>query len=379
MRLLGRLSLSALAAAWMALVLPAGCRTAAAPRAGVLQTSPILFGPWIRATSHAPVVVSWYASTAQPGKVEYERADSRKSALASAEDPAVTQEHHVRLAGLKAGTAYRYRIEIGGWRSSWYTFYTAPAPGKPFRFVVYGDTRSQPRVHAQVIQRILHFRPELVVHTGDLVADGRDEAVWSDFWRVVEPLTSGISFLPALGNHERNARWYYTFFGPARDYSFDYGNVHFSVLDTNRPPSEYEAQEQWLKEDLTRSSRQAWHVLICHHTPVTCIAEDRRRVAAERLLARLEPILKNGHVQVVFSGHDHNYQRHEVHGITYVVTGGGGAPLYDVRPDTPYVKVAKKAYNECEIQLSGHMMHVRAVEPDGTLIDEFTLRDFSAH
>lgn len=368
-----------LAAAGTLLLAAAGCWAGWLRPSQAPQPLPILYGPWVQAASHSPAVVSWYSRTPAPGTVVYEPVQAQAPRAASAEDAQAVQAHRVRLAGLKAGTAYRYRIEIGSWKSAWYTFQTAPAPGEPFRFVVYGDTRSQPEAHAAVVKRILKFHPQLVVHTGDLVADGRSEEAWADFWRVIDPLASTMSFFPALGNHERNAQWYFTFFGPLRDYSFDYGSVHFTVLDTNRPPSEYASQDRWLKEDLARSSRIPWHVVICHHTPVTCIAEERRRVAAERLLARLEPILKAGRVQAVFSGHDHNYQRHEVNGITYVVTGGGGAPLYDVRPDTPFVKAAKKAYNECEIVLSGDEMQVRAVEPDGTLIDAFTLREHPVH
>jgi len=373
MRIRGKGALPVIACAYILCGALAACVAGGSPRRGEQQPDPSVYGPWVQATSHTPAVISWYSSTEAPGKVEYELAGGKNTPTISVNDAASSSIHHVSINGLKPGTAYRYRIETGGWRSPWYTFRTAPEAGRNFRFVAYGDTRSQPDVHARVVKRILQFHPELVVQTGDLVADGRDADAWGDFWRVVAPMVSSASFMPALGNHERNAAWYFRFFGPARDYSFDYGSVHFSVLDTNRPPSEYAAQDQWLKEDLARSRKAAWHVLICHHTPVTCVADDRRRIAADRLRARLEPLLKEGHVQVVFSGHDHNYQRHEVNGITYVVTGGGGAPLYDLRPDTPYVKVARKAYNECEVLVSGDTMRVRAVDPDGAQIDAFTL------
>ena len=91
-----------------------------------------------------------------------------------------------------------------------------------------------------------------------------------------------------------------------------------------------------------------------------------RRIAAEQLRRRLEPIFTAGKVQVVLCGHDHNYQHHFANGIHYIVSGGGGAPLYDVRPDTPFVVTARKVYHYCEIVADGDTMKVRAVEPDGT-------------
>ena len=101
--------------------------------------------------------------------------------------------------------------------------------------------------------------------------------------------------------------------------------------------------------------------------------EGRRR-DAERLRARLEPVFKAGNVQLVVNGHDHNYQHHYANGIHYVVSGGGGAPLYDVNPDTPYVKKAKKTHHHCEITVNGPEITIRAVEPNGTVIEEFEIK-----
>ena len=88
---------------------------------------------------------------------------------------------------------------------------------------------------------------------------------------------------------------------------------------------------------------------------------------------RLEPILAEGRVQLVINGHDQDYQHHVANGIHYVVTGGGGAPLYSVTPDTPYVKTAKMAHHHCELTVNGSTIEIRAVEPDGNVIEEFTI------
>jgi len=81
--------------------------------------------------------------------------------------------------------------------------------------------------------------------------------------------------------------------------------------------------------------------LALHHTPFTAI--KARQTAAQGVAARLMPLLKKYNVQAVFSGHDHNFQHHRSEGIEFIVTGGGGAPLYDLdapialRLDTPLV------------------------------------------
>jgi hypothetical protein len=78
-------------------------------------------------------------------------------------------------------------------------------------------------------------------------------------------------------------------------------------------------------------------------------------------------------VQLVVNGHDHDYQRHVANGITYLVTGGGGAPLYTVKADTPYVKAAKKAHHHCEFTVNSDKMSARVVEPSGRVIETFEI------
>src|SRR5205085_12206770 len=117
-----------------------------------------------------------------------------------------------------------------------------------------------------------------------------------------------------------------------------------------------------------------WRIVFFHHTVHTCVDKPGRRAESIERAKRLEPILTECHVQLVINGHDHDYQRHISKGITYLVTGGGGAPLYDVTPDTPYVKKAKKAHHYCELSVDGETMSVRAVEPDGSVIEAFTLQ-----
>ena len=92
--------------------------------------------------------------------------------------PALRMEY-TSLSGLQPNTRYDY--EAGG-RKGW--FKTPPTGVEPFRFVLYGDVRTRHDVHRRVIAAILkNGVPDLVVHSGDLVENGKDSALWANFLR----------------------------------------------------------------------------------------------------------------------------------------------------------------------------------------------------
>src|SRR5688572_12235224 len=87
-------------------------------------------------------------------------------------------------------------------------FTTAPDKAKPFRFVVFGDTRTRHDLHQRVANAIVTAEPDFVLHTGDLVADGRQSSQWATFFRIERELLRRTVFFPVLGNHERNSVLY---------------------------------------------------------------------------------------------------------------------------------------------------------------------------
>jgi hypothetical protein len=80
-------------------------------------------------------------------------------------------------------------------------------------------------------------------------------------------------------------------------------------------------------------------------------------------------------VSIAFFGHDHNYQRNLQNGINYVISGGGGAPLYDVaKPDPATSQKAVSIENFVKVSVEGKVMKVRAMGLDGNVLDEFEVR-----
>jgi acid phosphatase type 7 len=321
-------------------------------------------GPYLMHPTTAGVTVCWVSDEPETGEVRIEGQSEPLVEVVS------NRIHRVKVEGLKPYTLYDYEVRCAGDKKKG-SFRTAAPPGQPFAFVAYGDNRTQPKKHRAVLDRMSRFHPDFIIQTGDQVADGSNEAQWDEFWDVASKALRRAPYFPSLGNHEKGGAPYFRFFDVPAEYSFDYGDAHFVCLNTNRPAREYRAQEAWLRKDLAAHQSARWRIVYFHHTVHTCVAIPSRRVAAALLAKRLEPIFEAEHVQLVINGHDHDYQRHEAHGITYLVTGGGGAPLYDVKPNTPFVKKAKKAYHYCELLVKGDGIDVRAVEPSGKVIDEF--------
>ncbi len=331
-------------------------------------------GPYLQNVRPKQVTLCWITNKKVSGAVSFWQTD-KPSGKKQVADQTLTEFHRIHLKGLIPSTFYRYRI-FGSNRNYDGEFRTSPPTGSaaPVQFAVYGDNRTQYNIHAEVIKAMTKYSYDFILHTGDEVADGSNLKEWGRFFSTAEPLLRNTPYFPELGNHEGENPAYFRFFNVPRNYSFNYGDIHFIALDTNAPASEYSRQESWLRRDLAEHKNAKWKILFCHHPFVTCTAIRGRREEASRLLARLGPILKAGGVQLVFSGHDHNYQRHVINGITYIVTGGGGAPLYPVRMDTPYVKKAVSVYHFCKVDIKGDTLDMSVFTPDGKMIDKTEIK-----
>jgi acid phosphatase type 7 len=290
--------------------------------------------------------------------------------------------HQTELTKLEPGNRYRYRLDQYGTDASG-TFSTAPASGAtPFFFVIFGDTRTGHDVHKKVVERVTMEQPVFVVHTGDLVDNGDQAALWDEFFEIEKDLLRNVPFYSTPGNHEQNTPVFFKYFafpgGDGHHYSFDWGDTHFAAIDSNeigKNPQDRAAfrQEQldWLREDLARSSKPLVFVWL-HHPLFTGVAA--RKPTAARLAAILEPVLLKGRVAAVFGGHDHNYQHHVHAGIDYVVSGGGGAPLYALTatPDTMVKGIV--ADNYVRVHVNGTTAQFEAVDLEGKILDSFEVK-----
>jgi 3',5'-cyclic AMP phosphodiesterase CpdA len=242
---------------------------------------------------------------------------------------------------------------------------------------VYGDSRTNHQIHQKIIDEIIKIKPALVFHTGDLGEDGLDSAQWVTFNEIVSDLVKITQFYPALGNHENNSPLYFDNFdlpnnpNNERWYSVEVNNLHFIILDSNLDCSIGSEQYLWVENDLQNINENVKFVItIFHHPPFSTgpHTEDEKG-----LRQNIVPLFEQYGVDIVFNGHDHDYERSLYNNIYYIVTGGGGAPLYDQARTSPYSQLFIKAYHFCKLSLINDQLIIEVYDIDSNLIDKFVI------
>jgi acid phosphatase type 7 len=227
----------------------------------------------------------------------------------------------------------------------------------PFRFVAYGDTRfhdpndteaANPAVRQALVRAIAGINPAFVCFTGDIVYNGYD----ANDWKVWDSETTvwrekNIPVYPALGNHDLHGDEkaalgnYFQRFPDLKNsvyYSVRASNILLLVLDSGKDEMSG-PQGEWLTGKLDTIPADVDFVfLMLHHPPYTSSSDSKlfggghsARPEEQRLAKMLEDRQEKTRSRfVVFSGHVHNYERHEHGGVTYFVSGGGAAHAYPV-------------------------------------------------
>lgn len=235
----------------------------------------------------------------------------------------------------------------------------------PFHFIAYGDTRfhdpsdtdaANPAARTALVAAIAAANPAFICFTGDIVYNGHDAndwKIWDDetsIWREKK-----IPIYPTLGNHDLHGKEqtalgnYFQRFpdlNHSRYYSLRAANTVLLALDSSLEESSGE-QGQWLTSKLDQIPPDVDFVFVMlHHPPYTSSSDAKMfggghssRTQEHALAKLLEERQNRAHFRiVVFSGHVHNYERHEHGGVTYFVSGGGGAHAYPIEraPDDPF-------------------------------------------
>lgn len=228
---------------------------------------------------------------------------------------------------------------------------------------------------------------EFVMHTGDLVSDGRKKELWpKEFFTPAKLLTRNVPFYPVLGNHEFNSVNYYNYFslpGIERFYSFDLPDIHIIALDSNISFDMESPQYRWLMGDLTKNKDVKWKFIIMHHptyssgphggTDENGIPREAPTRQAQELLPGLA---KEYGIQAIFAGHDHAYERSVNENLQYIITGGGGAENYgDIfAAKNPYRKIFYSGLHYCTVSINGDMAKIVAKTPGGRMIDSVDVK-----
>ncbi|NOY92711.1 MAG: hypothetical protein GXP55_16095 [Deltaproteobacteria bacterium] len=301
--------------------------------------------------------------------------------LFEARDETDGRVHALTFRGLTPATSYRYRLELPGGQTLGGTLRTAHAStARRARFAVYGDNRSDPAAHHAIAQAVDAFEPEFVLNTGDMVYSGGSVDDWQSFFQEARTLYAHVPLFPVLGNHElypraAGSRLYRRFVrtplaaGQTEAYyAFDWGPVRVLVLNSNGDVAAGTAQRRWLDSELARArADQVPHLFAAlHHGPFSSGYHGPNL----RLVAQgLEDALRDAGVELVFEGHDHLYERGEAAGLKYIVTGGGGAPLYTVDRAPAYRLAFVPVHHFMGVLVDGERVTLEARLADGSLLE----------
>jgi hypothetical protein len=291
----------------------------------------------------------------------------------------VLHTERVSYAGLQAGRTYYY--DVLGRPEGKGQFQTARRGDASFEFVVYGDTRTRHDVHRKVVAAMLaHSNPEFAIQTGDLVENAVDSAQWPIYFDIEKEWLRKISFFPLPGNHERNDRSFFDFFESKTYYSFDWGGAHFMALDTDIDNMSsipairgalWAEEMKWLEEELKASQNASLRFVMGHHAPFSAFSQR----LPQPQTADLIPLFEKYKVTAGLFGHDHNYQHYLKNGVHYLISGGGGAPLYDVnRPPAGITQKVASIENFLVFKVEGKVAHVTAIDINGQTIEAFDLK-----
>jgi hypothetical protein len=334
----------------------------------------------------AQMKVLWQLSATTTSTIEWGTDASYSAGSASSDEYGTDHQHAYTIAGLAPSTRYFYRVTSGGFAYTG-SFTSAPAPGEDhLKFFAYGDTRTYPATHDQVAAAMMAVYAAdpayqtMSLFMGDFVATGNSETYWTnEFFSPAYPniraLIANVPLQSAMGNHENSSPVLFTKYYPypwvaGRYWSFDYGPIHVAVVDQYTSWVAGSAQMNWLAADLAASTKTWKFVLL--HEPGWSSGNSHANSAAVQTL--IQPLCVQYGVAILFAGHNHNYCRAVVGGVTHVTTGGGGAPLEAPLAGQPNVIVSAMLNHYCKIAIDGGVLNLQAFNSaNGALIDSFTL------
>ena len=338
--------------------------------------------PYVQSVSASSAVIAWVSKEPGVGIVEYGETPwlGREGV-----DNRVTRRHAVALSGLGPGSRYYYRVKEAGEKSEIARFHTASeGEYSRFAFAVIGDSGRGRKGQLAVAALLERLEPDLILHTGDIVYPSGEERHYDRrFFVPYGRLLKEVPIFPILGNHDLergNGAAYLNNFhlprndtqGTGRYYSFNWGNVHFVALNSELYHGDHsyrpEEQKTWLDRDL-KETRQPWKIVYFHRP----IYSSSKHGSDERIREDLEPVLVRHEVDLVFSGHDHVYERTvPIRGVTYVVSGGCGKGLYPAG-SSEWTAFSKSIYHAVLVRVDGKRLSLEAVEPDDSVLDRLDL------
>ncbi len=251
---------------------------------------------------------------------------------------------------------------------------TLPNQPDSLKFAIIGDSgtgsESQYRIAKQMTDARAAFPYQFVLMMGDNLYGGSKE---QDYQKKFEQpykalLDGGVKFYASLGNHDAREQRFYKLFNMDGKLYYTFSpkaNIRFFALESTYPDPE---QFKWLEDEL-KASTSDWKIAYFHHP---LYSSGERHGSDLRLRDGLEPLFIKYNVSVVFTGHDHFYERVKPQkDITYFVTGSGGM-LRKGNIDRSTGITAKGFDTDLVFlaaEISGDQLHFNAISRTGAIVD----------
>jgi len=394
-----------------------------------LKGQPVfLVPPYLQDVRADGITIMWETAYPNTGKIEFGIGQELAEIITGQYAP--TTIHKITLLGLEANTSYNYRVICGNMSIPVQIFHTKKPREASFKFACYGDNRSYPKVHENLVKLIAKEDVDLVFNVGDVVTKGANIMEWVDEY--FYPLRYFAGYVPsyiAIGNHEYGGYWDIKKVPPFEErvhhpthttgsieywFSFDYGGAHFIILDPNKdngplgdriPPGSQ--QYEWFKSDIEKAKQTAeWIFVFFHQPPYSECWSGGYYDGEPHLRQEIVPIIEANGVDIVFSGHTHDYERGLSHppydpkygtgnNAVYIITGGGGAdpdnhkyveweqidlPDHAADPDSDTTDEGLYyQYHYCLIEIDGQQLKFSAIKMNGDgsyggVLDSFQLQ-----
>ncbi len=300
---------------------------------------------------------SWYTAENVPSLVEITDEEGEPVNAEIAYDDVFEWNgyycHHALVSSLEPGSVYLYTVGDESTRSAAGTFSTDDGDQKT-DFIVVADVQASTEENfekgAATVNAALATMDsaEFIVSLGDFTNDSDNEE-WDLYDKSFKEINASTTLVPIAGNHDGLGRknWFRNMFcldesesvetDDGVNYSFDYGDCHIAVMNTNDMFSMTLAQMKWLKNDMNSTDKD-WKIVCMHKSPYT-LGKDGKWPDAMYLQKSLTRVLDECGVDLVLSGHDHQYLRTKPlkgnrlndDGSVYVLCGTAGSKRYEVR------------------------------------------------
>lgn len=355
----------------------------------------IVAGPILQDMSSYGVTIIWWDKGEEIADVMLKGPDGRVIRYPVKRDG---YRFEAKVQGLKPSTTYEYWIEydsiVDNLTKVPVRFVTAPLPGTPFSFLVFGDSGDGEDSQFR-LAKVMARRPvSLVLHAGD-INYGRDDfdGFVANFFRPYQSMIESVPLFPVLGNHDlENGRGklFLDIFNlptngppavpPEHCYWFNFGDALFVAIDSNLEEDTLRNDvAPWLENTLLSSS-SIWKFVMFHHSPWAAGG----RLANETINDTLVPAIEAGGADVVFSGHNHLYQRTypmlsgahaQSNGVVYVTSGAGGKTLQvEERIYETYLAAFNDStYSFTEITINGDHLELMQISDDNAILDSVIL------